>query len=246
MSLLENLQMVKTADCPKEIQTILDNNPHVTPTPFESKNDILRNKGLQEEVGFEKLNDGTYIVSMTCPMPGITKEMIEWWFWWHPQADERYRIWFPEEHFSIGYAKENTDYFHNDQVPPFQPNTHFPKERIGNHTMPLRIDFISPESFGYSTEQMERNDVALIVCGHIGIFKGMIMHTEMSHIFFQREDGLYLVSRFWLGQLLTNRLLKKLFVNEEMAKALAIHCCREYRNLAKLLQELYEQFGKTS
>ncbi|MBR2045286.1 MAG: hypothetical protein IJ958_04030 [Agathobacter sp.] len=47
-------------------------------------------------MGYCKFSEGSYLVS----------EMIQWWFWRHPQKDERYQIWFPGEHFAISYAKK--------------------------------------------------------------------------------------------------------------------------------------------
>lgn len=71
----------------------------------------------------------------------------------------------------------------------------------------------------------------------------LIMHTEMSHICFQKSDGLFLVSRFWLGNLVKNKTIKKKLFTETTAYAMAVHCCREYRNLAKILPDLFEQYG---
>ena len=99
-------------------------------------------------MGYCKFSEGSYLVFMTCPMPNITPEMIQWWFWWHPQKDERYQIWFPGEHFAISYAKKDKDYFEQEELPAFQNNTQYPVERIGGMKMPLRIDFVEPTEFG--------------------------------------------------------------------------------------------------
>lgn len=136
---------------PEDIQTQLDHSS-ITLTAFEDKNDILKDASLQQEVGYRRFPDGSYLVSMTCPMPGITPEMIAWWFWWHPQADERYQVWFPGEHYSISFDKKNKDYFSQPTVPAFRPNTHYPTERISNARLPLRIDFVSAENFGFSAQ----------------------------------------------------------------------------------------------
>lgn len=72
---------------------------------------VLSDEGLQQEIVYKKMNDGSYIVSMNCPMPEITAEMIEWWFWWHCQESIRYRIWFPKAHKSIKYHKKDSSYF---------------------------------------------------------------------------------------------------------------------------------------
>lgn len=211
----------------------------ITLTKFEQKNEILVKQNLQQEVGYNKFPDGSYLVSMTCPMPNITPEMIQWWFWWHPQKDERYQMWFPGEHFAISYAKKDRDYFEKEKLPAFQNNTQYPVERIGDMKMPLRIDFVEPTEFGFSEKDMFANAIPLIVCGHVGAYKGVIWHTEMAHIFKQTDDGLMLISRFWIGEKLKNPLLRKLILTDETAKGMAEHCYEEYRNLVKILPELY-------
>lgn len=212
----------------------------ITKTLFENKNDILTNPELQKEIGYVKMDDGTYLVSMTCPMPEITTDMIEWWFWWHAQDSLRYQVWYPREHVSIKYHKKNKSYFEQPTVPPFAANTHYPVERIGGMKMPLRIDFVAPEDFGFSKSVMNENGVSLIVCGHVGAFN-IIKHTEMAHIFKQTDDGLFLISRFWLGKTMKKKLLRKFIITDEMARGMAEHCCVEYRNLCEILPILYDK-----
>ena len=81
----------------------------------------------------------------------------------------------------------------------------------------------------------------MIVCGHVGAFNGLIWHTEMAHIFRQTEDGLFLISRFWLGRTM-NPVLRKLMINDAMAQGMAEHCAVEYRNLAEILPALYKAY----
>lgn len=69
---------------PKDIAQKVQQKNTITLTVFEQKNEILCNTTLQNEIGFGQFENGSYLVSMVCPMPGITAEMIEWWFWWHP------------------------------------------------------------------------------------------------------------------------------------------------------------------
>lgn len=109
--------------------------------------------------------------------------------------------------------------------------------------MPLRIDFVTPEQFGFSKEAMEKGSIATIVCGHVSAFGGLIPYTEMAHIFRQTEDGLFMVSRFWLGKTM-NPLLRKFVMTEKMARGMAEHCCVEYRNLAQILPGLYQEYHR--
>lgn len=228
----------KPLPIPAEIAEALDARK-ITSVAFASKNRILSDPELQREVGYKRMEDGTYLVSMICPMPGITPEMMAWWFWWHPQAGERYRLWFPGEHYGISYARKDRDYFRQNTQPAFRSNTQFPTERIGDLKMPLRIDFVSPEEFGFSKDIMDKNDIPLIVCGHVGAFKGLIWHTEMAHIFQRTDHGLLLISRFWIGQTLKNPVLRKRILTDKTARGMAEHCCIEYRNLVEILPALY-------
>ena len=240
MKELFNKQLPKI---PRELQEKISTLNGITLTDFSNKDSILCDPQLQTQAGFRRFPDGSYLVSMYCPMPEITPEMIEWWFWWHARADERYQVWFPGEHYGISYDKKNRDYFSQSSVPAFQPNTHYPTERIGGVRMPLRIDFVTPEQFGFSKKVMEKNQIPLIVCGHVGAFRGLVWHTEMAHIFKQTEDGLFLCSRFWIGKALRNPLLRKVILTEETARGMAEHCCVEYRNLAEILPDLYAKFA---
>ncbi|MGN0467686.1 MAG: DAPG hydrolase family protein [Acutalibacteraceae bacterium] len=227
-------------EIPNNIKEKLDD-PQITLTPFEKRNEILCDSALLQEVGFKQFESGDWLVSMTCPMPGITPEMIRWWFWWHCQEDLRYQIWFPGAHFGISYNKKNQAYFKQKTLPEFQPNTHYPVERIGKSKMPLRIDFVTEEDFGFSRKLMEENAIPLIVCGHVSVLNGLIPHTEMAHIFKQTDDGLVLISRFWLGKTM-NPLLRKIVMTKDMARSMAEHCCVEYRNLAQILPQLYQKY----
>ena len=229
-------------EIPKEIQNCIAQKSSITLTSFDSKNDILSDLNSQAQAGYSRFDDGSYLVSMYCPMPNLTAEMVSWWFWWHPQAKERYQIWFPNAHYDISYPRRFASYFEQNTQPVFQNNTQLPVEKIGGIRMPLRIDFLTPEEFGFSKTDMQENNIPLIVCGHVGAFNGLIWHTEMAHIFRQTDEGLYLTSRFWLGRTM-NPILRKLMINDEMAKGMAEHCAVEYRNLAKILPDLYDKYN---
>lgn len=226
---------------PDEIEETLKAG-HITKTTLDHKNEVLSNSKLQAETGYTKMNDGTYLVAMVCPMPNITVEMIEWWFWWHTQDSLRYQVWYPGDHISIKYHKKDRAFFEQPGVPAFVPNTQCPVERIGGMKMPLRIDFVTPEEFGFSRQLMQENHIPKIVCGHVGAFNNLVKHTEMAHIFKHTADGLFMISRFWLGNTMKSPLLRKLIITEDMARGMAEHCCIEYRNLCEILPVLYEEY----
>lgn len=238
---LQDLLNKPLPEIPSEIKDALRHN-QITKTTLDRKNEVLSNRDLQAEVGYAKMDDGTFLVSMNCPMPGITVDMIEWWFWWHTQDSLRYQVWYPGAHISIRYHKKDRAFFEQPSVPDFVPNTQYPVERIGGMKMPLRIDFVTEEEFGFSRKQMQDNDIPKIVCGHVGAFNNLVKHTQMAHIFRQTENGLFMISRFWLGSTMKSPLLRKLIITENMAKGMAEHCCIEYRNLCEILPMLYEEY----
>ncbi|MFI3177470.1 MAG: hypothetical protein R3Y67_08280 [Eubacteriales bacterium] len=234
---------MKNCQIPSEIkQQICESS--ITKTQFEDKNDVLEKAELRLECGFERLEDDSYLVSMYTPMPNVTKEMVDWWFWWHPQDSNRYQAWYPGEHKSSSVARKDAHYFQQELVPEFQANTQYPVERVGALLIPLAIDFVHPDEFGFSKRIMEEQQVEVIVCGHVSAFKGLIPNTEMSHIFFKEGKGLLLVSRFWLGKNVKNKILKKLLLTDKQAQDMAEHCCVEYRNFNERIPLMYQEWVK--
>ena len=230
------------AEIPPEIQAALADGGGIRPLRFEDRNRVLTDPDCRTDCGFCRMEDGTWLIAMVCPMPGVTGEMIDWWFWWHPQEDERYQLWYPGEHFKIHTDAKDADYFGAESVPPFRPNAQYPTEKIGKLKMPLRLDFVTPEMFGFSSDALRTQRVSAAVCSHVSAFGGRIPHTEMTHLWFQTEDGLFQVSRFWLGQTLKNPLIRRFMLTEETARGMAVHCCVEYRNLARKLPMLYQEY----
>lgn len=232
------LEEMKNKELPHLIEFDSSNVHYV---PFADKNLLLSKKDYLYEAGYRKYGNN-YYVAMFCPMKGISQEMLEWWFWWHPQNKERYEAWFPYAHKDISFDKKDKDYFSSKTLPPFKNNTQYPKETIGGKTMTLRIDFMSPSEFGFDEEIMKENSFVGAICGNVGI-KGLVMHTKMMHLMKKTEEGILLVSRFYMGEMLHNEFIKKMVLNEKLAKGMAEHCYVEYRNLAEILPILYEEYG---
>jgi hypothetical protein len=225
-------------DC---IRRKLEESPAITPLAFQDKNKLLWDAEIQNEIGFTLLPSGSWLVGMKTEMPGVTREMIDWWFWWHAQEKERYQVWFPCEHFNISTAKKDAQYF-KSSFSGFKPNTQFPVERVGDMNLHLSIQFVTPQQFGFDVSMLEKNKIEIIVCGHVGVLHGLIVHTEMAHIYKKSGDGLAIISRFWMGERLPKFISRKIIGLKE-ALGMAEHCSREYTNLAIILPELYAEFS---
>jgi hypothetical protein len=73
------------------------------------RNDLLNPGYLPCERGYCIMPDGTGFIAMLTEMPGVTMDMIEWWFVWHGVEDLRYAIWCPTDHLGIHVKPEDLE-----------------------------------------------------------------------------------------------------------------------------------------
>jgi hypothetical protein len=205
---------------------------------------------LLAECGWCVLSDGCGYVAIRTRMPGVTGEMVDWWFDWHPRDPIRYRIWHPLAHESNSVELPATP-----GEKPHWGAVHHPVEDIGTGTVHARIAFLPPAALGFSPDALQRPAVATIVGGMAGDDRRRMQHTKMVHVFLAEGAGLVLRSCFWLGaairpygpaalaglgeRLLNRPAVRRRMVPHGVMPALARHCAEEYANLAALLPEIH-------
>ena len=215
---------------------------------------LLDSAEVPGECGWCALPDGCGYVAMRTEMPGVTGEMIDWWFDWHPRDPLRYRVWHPLAHESNWVEPARTR-----GAQPYWGTVHHPVEDVGLGTVHARIAFHPPEVVGFSPGALDRPGVAAIVCGFAGDDRRRMQHTKMVHVFLRFGDGVMLRSRFWLGsalrpyapepiaglaaRVLNRPAVRRRVVPAQVPRALARHCAEEYANLAALLPELYGHYA---
>lgn len=205
---------------------------------------------LTRETGWCRLPDGCGYVAVRTAMPGVSGEMVDWWFDWHPRDARRYRAWHPAAHRD------------NALDPPARPGAkahwgavHHPVEDIGIGTVHARIAFLAPSAAGFSGDALDEPRVATIVCGRVGDDRRRVWHTLMAHVFLRDGDGIVLRSHFWLGAgirpfgpaplgtagaaLLNRPAVRRRAIPAAAPRALARHCAEEYANLAAFLPGLH-------
>ena len=142
------------APVPAEKIAILQGGP-IAPEkciPFDERNKFL--KGEDDEyanIGFGVAADGTALVCNTTYMPGVTGEMLDWWFPWHSVgSDLRYKIWDPEDHY---FARAYPASYVVDPNVPMNQKTwgvdHYIMEDVGPGPEFLKLCFKRPADFGY-------------------------------------------------------------------------------------------------
>ena len=193
-------------------------------------------------------------VAVRTEMPGVSGEMWDWWFDWHPRDPLRYRLWYPDSHFDISFKPPSTT-----GAKPHWGAVHYPVEDVGVGRQVIRIEFRPPTDYGYSTDALSDPRVATIVGGFVGSQREHTRVGVVSHAFLEAEDGVVLRSRFWLGGLLRpdlpgplgdglGRLINRPAVRRRalpsaLPQRLARHCAVEYARLAAILPELHGRFA---
>jgi hypothetical protein len=209
------------------------------------------------ETGWCRHEDATQYVAVRTEMPGVSGEMVDWWFDWHPRDPERYRLWHPLAHRDnrlepapAGRAKAHWGAVHH------------PVEDVGTGVAHARISFCAPGELGFGGDHLDDPAVATIVCGHAGDDRARMRHSPMAHVFLREGDGVVLRSRFWLGAAIRpyapaplaaagawafNRpVLRRRALPRDLAPALARHCAEEYANLGALLPGLYAEHAASA
>lgn len=90
-------------------------------------------------------------------MPGVTPQMLDWWFNWHLLEDLRYALWCPVAHTGIS-VKNPACHLDNSGIPLKVRNfdrSHYPVEGFNVPSADtLEIQFFSPVDFGLDMQQL--------------------------------------------------------------------------------------------
>ncbi|HTY97738.1 MAG TPA: hypothetical protein VMB91_11905 [Solirubrobacteraceae bacterium] len=220
--------------------------------PLAEADRLLDPAPMAVETGWWVLDDGTAQVAARTPMPGVSPEMVDWWFDWHPREAIRYRIWHPVAHFDNSLEEPD-----HPGAKPHWGAVHHPVEDVGVGVVHARICFQDPSSLGMSDGSLGAEHVGTVLAAEVGDDRRHMRHSLMFHVFLREDHGLVLRSRFWLGAairpygpagpmlggLLNRPAVRRRALPAAAPKALARHCVEEYANLAALLPELYGRFS---
>ena len=194
----------------------------------------------------KRLPNGVYEVSALTKMPGVSPDMVRWWFADYMETTEHYKRWHPTAHIWMDWENKSPGIFIGA--------SHLVHEYIGDELAKLRIQFVPAEEI-LGPFDLGVGNVA--ICAKAGLLDKPLYGGKMCHIVRQSPDGSEMLSRFWLGivgkrkgnqqvvslegMLGNTYLARKLGVNEEQADALMQHAEAEMSYLADFLPGLYEE-----
>ena len=200
--------------------------------------------------GFTVTSDGAIHVNLLTELPDVTPVMVDWWFGWHSDSPERYKLWHPRAHVHAQW----------DAAPPsgttgrarYVGFTSQVDEYLGSAMIRGAIQFRRPEELGLVDPAVVRGVDATAVCARIGLVDVPVDLGYLAHHVSSVPGGSVMRSRFWIGgPNLAARatplravvpVVKRLVSLTELdARALLVHCSQEMTHLATFLPALYEQ-----
>ena len=218
-------------------------------TSVHQRNDILKPGYLEVENGYAKMEDGSGCVATKVEMPGVTPEMIEWWFMWHGQQDLRYKIWCPTHHYAAHVLEKDLPRRLDKSLSLKERNwntTDVVTEDVGAGPQKMHLSFFSPEDYGYDRELIPNAKV--IVSANVRDPETGMGLVTFSHCIREIPGGIEYRSHYWQGYNIDeNGKAVAVAIPEggfpmEVMKSCAHHSLLEYTNLGIILPGLYERY----
>jgi len=225
--------------------------------PHEQAGQLLAPGYLPLETGYTRLANGQVFVSVLTHMPGVTGEMIDWWFGWHGIENERYKLWHPRAHMKTSMKNPLSAEPGLTDCEKYVGNVSYVEEYIGGENLPISIAFQTPAENYLDEAGFAQAGIQTAVCARVGITKSNLNFSRLIHLIRETEDGCEMRSRFWLGDVafgalpernIVNRLLGSRFIARraaslETGRDLLVHCSMEMNHLASFLPDLYRDYN---
>lgn len=215
--------------------------------PITEVNQLLEPGYDKVEVGYCQMPDKTSYVAMLTKMPGVTREMIEWWFYWHGLESLRYAIWSPEDHYYVHVSPDTVMRRLDESLSYRERNwntTDIVTENVGMGTVKLAISFMSPEKFGFDMEKFEKANVSAI-CANVSMIEPTPGKMEcFCHFVRETGDGVEIRHRFWKGMHVYDGVPQKVRDDNPIKAAYELcahHCPTEYTNLSGFLPLIFAE-----
>jgi hypothetical protein len=220
-------------------------------TTIHNRGDIMKPGYLDVETGYTVMPDGSGFAATSVKMPGVTPEMLDWWFNWHPLEGLRYALWCPVAHTDIS-VKTPAQHLDSSGVALKERNygsKHYPVEGFnvqGADT--IRIEFMSPEDFDLDISMFKEPGISRAYCANVIIDALNIPFNVFFHAVREVDGGIEYRSRYWIGYTMKSGCpvrpkLPMPYKMKDLARNNCLHSLTEYNNLASFLPQLYKEMG---
>jgi hypothetical protein len=220
-------------------------------TSVWDRNDLMKPGYCDIETGYTVMPDGSGFAATLAKMPGVTLDMLDWWFNWHPLEGLRYAMWCPIAHTDIS-VKNPARHLDGSGVPLRERNygsTHYPVEGFNvEGSQKIAIEFFSPSDYGLDMEMSAGPEASRAYCANVVLNLLRIPFNTFLHAVREVEGGVEYRSRYWVGYTMKAnapvRVKRPLpFKMMDLARNNCLHSLIEYNNLASFLPQLYGEMG---
>jgi hypothetical protein len=220
-------------------------------TTVWDRNDLMKPGYLDVETGYTVMPDGSGFAATLVRMPGVTPEMLDWWFNWHPLEGLRYAMWCPVAHADIS-AKDPARHLDSSGIPLKERNygtTHYPVEGFNlAGAQKIAIEFFSPQDYGLNMGLFKEPGISRAYCANVTLDLLNIRFNTFFHAVREVNGGVEYRSRYWIGYTMKDgepvrAKIPPLFKTVDLARNNCLHSLTEYNNLASFLPQLYEEMG---
>jgi len=233
-------QMEYVANCKGTVEEALS---------IHDRNKLLEAGTPPNKTGYYPLKEGGLLIASDIALPGVTSDMLWWWWPWHSVDPLRYSIWDPEDHFDVQPNEEGRARALDPNVPVEEKTwgaTHYVKESIGGPPDDIVIMFQDPKVMGYDWSKVGTPECKFLIAANalLGPMKVPVVMTETAS---EDEDGLLTFhARFWIGYHIIDGVGKYLLPPEvelpdQVAMGLVGHNIKEFTHLAKILPSVYAE-----
>lgn len=217
---------------------------------------LLDPANLVNQTGYCIMENGAGYSTVQTTMPGVTLEMIQWFFSWMPLEQIRYKIWEPYSHMSIAVADHHREKLEDPSISyadKCKDVIHFAVNVTPMGERNVISHYEGGEPFGIKEEDL-KDAIA------IGGFRinsprspkhGNYNKACSAFLYYCRavEGGVEVISKEWQGYRINHgvadfRLPAQVTLPVEAAMGPAIALAMEFANLGALLPKLYEEYGK--
>ena len=226
--------------------------PLLPPLAFAAKSIETPDGGLEN--GFCLAAGGALHIAIFTDMPGVSPEMVDWWFGWHSDEPERYKLWHPRAHVHAEWRQPPAPAARGRDR--YVDCVSCVDEYIGSEMGSYAIRFVPPGELGLDEGRLSDPKQATAVCARVGFANIPFDFGYLAHYVSRAERGVEMRSRFWIGGLHTaarrggiagdlavavvRRFMKP---TASEGSALLVHCSQEMSHLASFLPRLFAELG---
>ncbi len=218
--------------------------------PLSKVRDMLKDGYENIETGYTCEADGSLHVVVLTKMPNVSPKMWAWWFGWHGDLSNKYKLWHPRMHVSAVWQDGEGD------MGQYIGRTSMIEEYIvPNKLEKANIRFISPTELGFQATDIADTNQNVFICARLGythypIDFGYLVHhirpteggAEMRSRFFMGGKYIQLRMQGWLPNVLSKLLQRVVRLPKKQGHYMLVHCAEEMNHLSAFLPKIYTDY----